>query len=171
MDGAPTVSRQSDRLIATLAIGAGAAAVLTMDHGRTPFDEAFAAAAAATGLPAPLLKAHARVESGFKSVRSKPNANGTADLGVMQINEATARALQLDPARLVAEPAYCITAAARLMVSIGRELGAQADVFHRIAAYNAGSPAIKRRGIFNVGYVSAVYWHFLLYTLAQPLKG
>ena len=171
MEGALEVSRSSDQLVSTLGLGAAAAIVLTVDHGATPFEAEFAAAAAASGIPATLLKAHARVESGFRSISSPANPNGTRDLGVMQINQATAQALGLDLSRLVSDPGYCILEAARFMVAIGRELGSQADVFHRIAAYNAGTPAILRRGIFNVAYTASVFWHYQLYELAHLLGG
>lgn len=159
-------------LILTAAVGAAAALVLTRDYQLTPYDAEFNRIGAARGVPSDLLRALARHESNFnpRAVNSMNDPGEGRDVGLMQINERTARAMGRDLARLT-EPAYSIETAAMLLVSLKRELGDLWSYQTWIAAYNAGSPAIRRRGVFNVAYVSAVSWHFQLYQLAGLMKG
>lgn len=158
-------------LVLTLAVTAAAGAALVADYLATPFDSIFEAEEKYSAVPATLLSAIARQESGFRaSVVGMPNSNGTRDYGLMGINDATARALKLEVSQLL-DPAYNVRAGARILNALARELGAQWSPYTWVAAYNAGSPAILKRGVFNVGYASAVTWHWQLYRLAQLLQG
>ena len=150
---------------------AAAGAVVLADHGHTPFDALFERVGLEQSVDPDLLRAIARRESSFvASAVSPPNANGTRDYGLMQINEATARALGRDAAKLL-DPEYNVRTAVELLKRLKQELGSQFDSMTWVAAYNAGSPAIKARGIFNVVYVSGVVFHWLAYTLARQAKG
>lgn len=159
-------------LILTLAVGAVAAAALTKGYSSTPYDAGFDRIGAARGVPPDLLRALARHESNFnpRAVNAMNDPGEGRDVGLMQVNERTARAMGRDLARLL-EPAYSIETAAMLLVSLKRELGDLWSTQTWIAAYNAGSPAIRRRGVFNVAYTSAVLWHLQLYQLAGLVKG
>jgi len=158
-------------LILTLAVSAVAAAALVADYASTPFDAMFDAEDAASGIPGTLLRAIARRESSFRpSVIGPPNSNGTRDYGLMGINDATAKSVGLDVSQLL-DPRYNIHAGAALLLRLRRELGAQFSPQTWVAAYNAGSPAILSRGVFNVAYTSEVSWHWQLYRLAQLLQG
>ncbi len=158
-------------LVLTIAVGAAAAALLVADYQKTPFDDLFDDVARRRTLPADLLRALARHESRFRSdAVSGPNTNKTRDYGLMQVNEATARALGRDVKRLL-EPAYNVETAAELLVRLRRELGELWSLHTWIAAYNAGSPAIKRHGVFNAAYVASVSWHHTLYQLAGLVSG
>lgn len=154
----------------TLALTAVAAAAVTADYIATPFDPLFEAESKRSGVPADLLRALARHESGFRPTAvSEANRNGTRDRGLMQINEATAQALGLDQTRLL-EPAYNIAAAAKLLAQLKRELGPRFSPYTWVAAYNAGSPAIIKRGVFNTAYAASVTFHWQLYQVAAALK-
>jgi soluble lytic murein transglycosylase-like protein len=162
----------SDRVL-TLSVAGAAALFLVRDHLSVPFDASFQAVAQARGVPSHLLKAIARVESGFKvAARNTRNDPGEGDdVGLMQINVRTARALRRDVARLATDAAYSIDTAAELLVALKRELGDKFSLLTWAAAYNAGAPAIRRRGVFNDAYASRVLWHSMLYQLADLTKG
>ncbi len=154
-----------------IAVGLVAAGALASDYMKTPFDATFERVAASSGVPADLLRALARHESGFRpSAISPVNANGTRDYGLLQINEATARALGREVSRLT-DPAYNVETAAVLLKRIRVELKDRFAPYTWVAAYNAGAPAILRRGVFNAAYASAVTWHWQMYQLATLLKG
>jgi hypothetical protein len=123
-------------------------------------------------IPGELLRAIARVESSFRpNARNDKNDPGEgADIGLMQINERTARALKRDVS-LLNDPAYNLETACLLLVSLRRELGPKFSLMTWAAAYNAGAPAIRRRGVFNQAYASNVVWHALLYQIASGLRG
>jgi hypothetical protein len=57
-----------------------------------------------------------------------------------------------------------------LLDRMRRELGDRFGTLELIASYNAGTPAIKRRGIFNVGYVSNVLYHLVGYEISAALS-
>jgi soluble lytic murein transglycosylase-like protein len=156
----------------TLTVAAGAAALLVTDHLRTPYDQLFDSAALKHGIPGELPRAIARVESSFRpNARNDKNDPGEgADIGLMQINERTARALKRDVS-LLNDPAYNLETACLLLVSLRRELGPKFSLMTWAAAYNAGAPAIRRRGVFNQAYASSVVWHALLYQIASGLRG
>jgi soluble lytic murein transglycosylase-like protein len=153
-----------------LAVSTAAAALLVADYVSTPFDAIFDAEGDASGVPGTLLRAIARHESGFRAdVVGVPNPNGTRDYGLMQINDATARAMGLEVGKLL-DPRYNVHAAVALLLRLKRELGNAYSPQTWIAAYNAGSPAILKRGVFNVAYTSEVTWHWQLYQLGSLVK-
>lgn len=166
-----STDRSSD-LVLTIAIAAVAAAAVTKTYQRTPYDAEFERLGTAYNVPPDLLRAIGRKESGFnaRAINDRNDPGEGRDLGVMQVNERTARALQRDPARLF-EPGYNIETAAILLRALRRELGDQFTTHTWIAAYNAGSPAIRRRGIFNSAYTGEVLLHLQFYQLAGLLKG
>jgi soluble lytic murein transglycosylase-like protein len=95
----------------------------------------FEAAAERHGVPARLLEAVARAESGFN-----PRAVSRAGAqGLMQIMPATARGLGVDPL----DPAQAIDGAARLLAGHTQRFG---SVELALAAYNAGPGAVTRHG-------------------------
>ena len=150
---------------------AGAAAIAVADHASTPFDSMFERVGTEMGVDPDLLRAIARHESSFNPRAVSPvNPNGTRDYGLMQLNEQTARALTLDVSRLL-EPEYNVRGAVTLLKRVRSELGAQFDAISWVASYNAGTPAIKKHGVFNGAYVSAVVYHWLGYTMARQVKG
>lgn len=101
-----------------------------------PYAAAFRAAAAATGVPLQLLTSVAQAESGFR-----PDAVSPAGArGLMQLMPATARSLGVDPM----QPDQAIAGAARLLASLQKEFGGRTDL--ALAAYNAGSAAVKQAG-------------------------
>ena len=103
--------------------------------GSTPYAAQFAAASARYGLPAGLLAAVAKVESGYD-----PGAVSPAGArGLMQIMPGTAAGLGVDPM----DPAQAIDGAARLLAGNLREFG---SLPLALAAYNAGAGAVRRYG-------------------------
>lgn len=162
--------RDGDFLFYTIAAAVAGVGFIVADHLSTPYDALFDAAGKRHGLDPNLLRAIGRKESGFRAdAVSKPNANGTRDYGVMQINENTAKALGV-PRDALMNPGISIETAGRLLTSLKQELGEKLTINTLIAAYNAGSPAIKRRGIFNIEYVSEVMTHLQLYSLGRIFK-
>jgi soluble lytic murein transglycosylase-like protein len=163
-----------------LLIGAGALALAVAPYIRTPWDAEFQDAASSTGIDSDLIRAIARQESNFKAdAVSAPNANGTRDFGVLQINEVTARSLGTEPNALIPSNALSPSQAVKnsavyasiLIRRLERELGPKFSFFTMIAAYNAGSPAIKARGVFNVVYVNAVAYNYVMYKLGSFARG
>jgi len=164
-----------DGLSLTLLVPIAGAALLLSDHLRTPYDDLFDRIGLEEGTGPDLLRAIARRESGFRANSvSPPNNNGTRDYGIMQINEVTARALGVDDPTTLSEGngrvERSIRLAARFIRMLWRELGAQANLYTVVAAYNAGSPAIRDRGIFNTPYVWTVLYHHQLYTFGSLLR-
>lgn len=112
------------------------------------------------GLDWKILEAIGRVESGLNpNAVSPPNRNQTRDYGIMQINESTAKTFGVPKSSLMS-PEVNISLAAKLLKSLKQEWvnaeGRQPTQAELIAAYNAGGPAIRRRGIFNQAYVTKV---------------
>jgi soluble lytic murein transglycosylase-like protein len=99
------------------------------------FRQAFAAAAAKTGVPVALLVATAYEESGMDpSARSSAGARG-----LLQLMPGTARELQLE----VDDPAANVLAGARYLRQLLDRFG-RVDL--ALAAYNAGPTAVLRAG-------------------------
>lgn len=144
-----------------IAIGSAVA-----NHITTPFDELYEKHGKTFDVPKNLLRAIGRVESNHDPTAiGPPNTNGTRDFGLMQINSRTARDLGIaQPSDLLA-PDLNVHTAARLLSLMRTELGDRFSPFTWVASYNAGTPAIKRRGIFNQSYASRVMWHWQLYEL------
>jgi hypothetical protein len=95
----------------------------------------FSAAEAKYNLPAGLLSAVAKTESGYN-----PGAVSSAGaIGLMQLMPATASALGVDPT----DPSQAIDGAARLLQG---QLHKYGSVPLALAAYNAGGPAVDKYG-------------------------
>jgi hypothetical protein len=100
-----------------------------------PYASLFQAAAARNGLPASLLAAVAKVESGYD-----PSAVSSAGAtGLMQLMPGTAAGLGVNPL----DPAQAIDGAARLLAGNLRQFG---SVPLALAAYNAGAGAVRKYG-------------------------
>jgi len=96
----------------------------------------FQSAAASTGVPAALLAAVAKQESGFD-----PNAVSPAGAeGLMQLMPSTAAGLGVDPL----DPAQAVQGAARLLAGSLQAYGGSVPL--ALAAYNAGGGAVARYG-------------------------
>lgn len=96
---------------------------------RSMFEEA----ARRHGVPAALLAAVAKVESGF----NRAAVSGAGARGLMQLMPGTARGLGVDPM----DPAQAVDGAARLLATHLRTYG---SVPLALAAYNAGPGAVNR---------------------------
>lgn len=102
---------------------------------QSSFDSLFKSAEAKYGVPAALLAAVAKQESGFNpTARSRAGA-----VGLMQFMPATAKGLGIDP--LV--PSQAVDGAARLLLEHKSKFGSYAMA---LAAYNAGPGAVQRYG-------------------------
>jgi peptidoglycan DL-endopeptidase CwlO len=100
-----------------------------------PYAAQFSAAGAKYGLPATLLAAVAKVESGYD-----PTAiSGAGARGLMQIMPGTAAGLGVDPMN----PTQAIDGAARLLSQNLRSFG---SLPLALAAYNAGGGAVHKYG-------------------------
>lgn len=156
----------------TLIAALGAAAAFTVDvtrHKQTPYDALFEASASQYKLEVNLLRSIAMTESSMKAdAIGKPNRNGSRDYGLMQINDRTAAHYKV-PLNMLLDPGVSIRLAARLLADIRSELGSVYNKWTLIAAYNAGSPAIKRRGIFNSAYVASVLYHWQLFAIGKVI--
>lgn len=103
--------------------------------GAAPYQRLFDAATAKHGLPAGLISAVARTESGYD-----PKAvSGAGARGLMQIMPGTARGLGVDPM----DPAQAVDGAARLLASHLKTFG---SVPLALAAYNAGPGNVQKYG-------------------------
>lgn len=101
----------------------------------TPYAAAFEAAAARTGVPARVLAAVAKVESGYRANAVSP----AGARGLMQFMPATARGLGVNSL----DPASAINGAARLIKSNVAEFG---SLELALAAYNAGGGNVRKYG-------------------------
>jgi cell wall-associated NlpC family hydrolase len=99
----------------------------------TPYAGLFQAAETRYGVPATLLAAVAKQESGFNAGAVSP----AGARGLMQIMPATAQGLGVDPM----QPAQAVDGAARLLKDL---IGRFGRVDHALAAYNAGPGAVLR---------------------------
>lgn len=105
------------------------------ESGPSSYDSLFAAATQRYGLPASLLKAVAKAESGFNPTAVSP----VGARGLMQLMPGTARGLGVDPF----DPAQAVDGAARLL---RQNLDAFGSVPLALAAYNAGAGAVRKYG-------------------------
>lgn len=103
--------------------------------GAGAYDHLFRAAAARHGVPAEVLTAVARHESGFNP-RAVSHAGA---IGLMQLMPGTARGLGVDPR----DPAQAVDGAARLLAG---HLNKYGSLELALAAYNAGPGAVDRYG-------------------------
>lgn len=161
-----TVARQDGNGAVMLLIAAGAIAVAVKTYLSTVYDREFDAAGARYNVSPNLLRAIARQESNFKPLAVNVNTNGTRDVGLMQINEKMAAALDVDPKALL-NPHTSIETAARLLNRMRAELGNRYSYPNIISSYNVGTPTVKTRGIINPTYVGSVTFHHQMYELAR----
>lgn len=167
MDPDFSVSRSGERALVALGVVVAGSALLVSDHLHTPFDSTFDMVAAERMLPAALLRAIARKESGFKpGLVSPPNANGTHDIGLMQVNERTGTHYGYGSDELK-DPVTNVRVAGLYLNDLKLELGEKLNAYTWVSAYNAGSPGVLRHGIFNAAYVAEVIYHWQLYALAR----
>ncbi|MBT9254944.1 transglycosylase SLT domain-containing protein [Phycicoccus sp. MAQZ13P-2] len=101
----------------------------------TGLQQLFSAATARYGLPAGLLDAVAKAESGYNTRA----VSGAGAQGLMQLMPATARGLGVDPF----DPAQAVDGAARMLK---RDLSRFGRLDLAVAAYNAGAGAVQRYG-------------------------
>ena len=102
---------------------------------QVPFSGLFQAAEGKYGVPATLLAAVAKQESGYNPAAVSP----AGARGLMQIMPATAQGLGVDPM----QPTQAVDGAARLLRDLIDKFG---RVDHALAAYNAGPGAVLRYG-------------------------
>ena len=138
----------------------GALAAFAHDHGATPFDSDFDRVGKARGVPPNLLRAIARVESGFKADAH----SSTNDYGLMQVNGRTLDQLRVDPAVWL-QPGANIDAAARYLIQLQHELGSRYNLLTWAMAYNVG-PDLSPRDVAE-RYGQRVVWHWLLYDVGR----
>ncbi|WP_432511020.1 NlpC/P60 family protein [Kineococcus sp. SYSU DK001] len=153
----PVTIRRLGTAAATTAAGAGVAAALLSGLGGTtaagsssyvrpaslsstsaksaPYEAAFSAAEQKYDLPAGLLRAVAKQESGFNPAAR----SGAGATGLMQFMPATARSLGIDPS----DPFASIDAAGKYLAGHLKTFG---SVPLALAAYNAGPGNVKKYG-------------------------
>lgn len=128
-----------------------------------PFEDLFQKVGSAFGISPNLLKAIARKESNFNPAAiSGFNLNGTRDYGLMQLNSVNLSKFGLNPKSALNAEAN-LTAAAKLLNAMKKELGNKYDIYKLIASYNQGVPRTLKYGIKNVAYTSEVYLYFSIY--------
>ena len=128
-DAAARVAAPAALTGATAVAGSGAL------PGATPYSGLFQAAESKYGVPATLLAAVAKQESGYNAGAVSP----AGARGLMQIMPATAQGLGVDPM----QPSQAVDGAARLLKDLIAKFG---RVDHALAAYNAGPGAVMRYG-------------------------
>jgi soluble lytic murein transglycosylase-like protein len=157
----------------TLLLGLGLAAsfaAAVVRHRKTPFDSLFEEQGKLYRIEPDMLRAIAKTESDMQPTAvSKPNVNGSRDYGLMQVNDRTAKVLGLSDPKALLDPAVAIRTASILLDRLRTELGASFNPYTWVASYNAGSPAIKARGIFNLEYVSRVFFHWQLFAIGRAV--
>ena len=103
--------------------------------GNVPYASLFSAAEQKYGVPARVLAAVARTESGYRA----DAVSHAGAVGLMQIMPSTAAGLGVDPKG----PAQAIDGAARLLARNVKQFG---SLELGLAAYNAGQGAVSRYG-------------------------
>lgn len=103
--------------------------------GAVPYAAEFTAAGTRYGIPARVLAAVARTESGYRA----DAVCSAGARGLMQLMPSTARSLGVDPV----DPAQAIDGAARLLAANLRDFG---SLDLALAAHNAGVGAVRRYG-------------------------
>jgi len=138
----------------------GTLAVFAADHGSTPFDPVFDSVAQARGVPSNLLRALARIESGFRADAVSPSN----DYGLMQVNARTLVSLGVDPS-LWKSPTPNVDAAARYLLQLQHELGARYNALTWSMAYHVGPDLSPRPEAERYG--QRALWHWLLYDVGR----
>lgn len=114
---------------------AASAAPVAAGLSGVPYADLFTTAGAKHGVPAALLAAVAKTESGFN-----PSAVSSAGAqGLMQFMPATAQGMGVNPL----DPASAVDGAARYLSSHLREFG---SIEKALAAYNAGPGTVRKYG-------------------------
>ncbi len=117
------------------------------------YEALFESASAAYGIPEGLLSAIAQVESNYNpNITSAPNANGTTDQGIMQINSANVASSGINPY----DPTQAIPYAAGMLANLYAQFGSWGEA---VAGYNGGAGAVKPGQPYSAqvaGYVSKV---------------
>ncbi|QKE82670.1 NlpC/P60 family protein [Arthrobacter sp. NEB 688] len=132
----PTVAEGVGGAAATGAAGsAGGVAAVSGSGAPAGLQQLFASATARYDLPAGLLNAVAKAESGYDTRA----VSGAGAQGLMQLMPATARGLGVDPFN----PAQAVDGAARML---SRDLSRFGRLDLAVAAYNAGAGAVQRYG-------------------------
>lgn len=164
-------TRTGDFLTVSLMAGAAGLAYLLASgtYTKTAFDRLFEDAGRDKQIEPDMLRAIAQAESSMNPNAVAQNPGGAPDFGLMQINGRTADRYGIARDTLL-DPAVSVATAARLLADIRKELGGKFSPFTWIAAYNAGAPAILRRGVFNVTYVSRVMFHWQMFAIARGLR-
>lgn len=104
----------------------------------------FEEAAAKYGVSPALLRAIARVESGMRADAVGRSPNGTADLGLMQINSSWLHSLQpygVSAETLLRDPCVNVHVGAWIMASAFARYG---HGWEAVGAYNVGCRALSR---------------------------
>lgn len=114
-----------------------------------PFGECFTVAANAYKIPRHILVAIAKVESGFKADAYNRNANGTADIGIMQINSSHISYLEKHgiDGSLLWDPCSNIKIGAWVLATQMRQHG---KTWRAVGAYNAKTEAKRRAYVHKV---------------------
>lgn len=157
-------------LAVKIAAFGAAGLVFAKNYRSTPYDAEFEAQGKAHGLDPNLLRAIAKTETNFipKFVNG-PSVSSAGAVGLMQIMPAVAKHYGFTPKEMF-DPSKAIAVAARLLADMKKELGNGATFERLIASYNAGTPRIKARGIFNWEYVYPTVAHYVLFTLGRAIR-
>lgn len=83
-----------------------------------------------------LLKSIAKTESNFKTDAVNKNANGTYDIGIMQINSAWIKTLGLNENELISDPCYNIMTGAKILRQC---IDIHGYTWNAVGCYNAKS--------------------------------
>lgn len=165
-----TVAKVPNGVLLTLAIGGAALAYIVADHLHTPYDPDFDEIGAKYGVPSNLLRALARVESGFNPAARNPKTGtypaGNYDVGLMQVNTTTGSRLGYTAVQLGA-PRTSIEAAARLLVMNRQALGNRYSPQALAASYNVGVD-LKPADV-GAAYAAKVLYHWNLYDMGRVL--
>jgi len=177
---APTLANAPVRV--EILLGAWAAVMIaTVHHRKTPWDSIFDTKAADYSVDPDVLKAIATwehrdtknlgvpaLDPSDANVVSRPNANGSQDYGVMQVNLSTwGKFLDVD-ASTILDPEVNIDSGAAIVRELTDELKDRASLFNIMAAYNEGAPRVYKDGpVISAGYAEGVFWHFVHFKAAR----
>lgn len=159
------IERHEGTLIALSVFGAVALGVALQNHA-APKGDVFDVTGKAYGVEPALLRAIQLVENPKGLRIASLNASGTRDYGLMQINESNLRHYQV-PENLWLDDAVSVDTAGRYMSDTRKELGKDFNIFSWIASYNIGVPNFKKYGIRSGTYTGAVYYHYVMFSLAN----
>lgn len=107
----------------------------------------FEEAGASVALPARLLESIAVIESGLNAAAVNHNRNGTADLGLMQINTYWLSTARLDRERLLTDACYNTKAGARILRNC---IDRHGYTWEAVGCYNATSSDKRKNYAWKV---------------------